>query len=146
MEIRALSIRVTDADLLGLLGRLPPEADKIEDLQARLTPAGVVVSGKYAAGFGIKVPFETRWGVAAAGPVVRVTLDDVQVAGLPAGMIRGAIVRMMRDSVEGQPGLSVDGEALLLAAGEAAAAHGVPLSLNFTAVRFGEGEAAVEAG
>ena len=146
MEIRTLSIQVTNADLVGLLGRLPPEADKIEDLQARLKPGGVEIQGKYPSGFGFKVPFETRWQMAPAGSLVRVTLEDIQVAGLPATMLRGALLRMMRDAVEGQPGLSMEDETLRVDVAELAAAHGVVLKVQLTGVRFGEGEAVIEAG
>src|SRR4051812_41631741 len=104
MQIQTLKLLVTDADLAELLARHVPGGDAIEELEARFTPEGVVVSGKYPTSF-FKVPFETTWQVEASGPEVRVGLVDVKVAGLPANILRGALMKMVRDTAEGRPGV-----------------------------------------
>src|SRR6476659_6277723 len=104
MQIQALKLLVTDAHLAELLARHVRAGDAIEDFEARFTPEGVVVSGKYPTSF-FKVPFETTWQVEPAGPELRVRLVDVKVAGLPGNILRGALMKMVHDTAEGHPGV-----------------------------------------
>jgi hypothetical protein len=144
MEIQALKLFITDADLAALVARYLAEAETIEELQVRLTPEGVVLSGKYPAAF-FKVPFETVWQVIAAGPDVHVKLDAVRVAGLPANLLRGALMKTVRDKLEGQPGMRVDEDSVIIHVTDAARAHGVDVRVHFTTVRMSIGAAVVEA-
>jgi hypothetical protein len=146
MEIHSLRVLVTDADLSALATRLAPDVEKIEGLQARLTPAGVELRGEYPTGFGFKVPFETLWQVAGAGPELRVGLAEIKVAGLPAGILRGALLRMLRDAAEGRPGVRMEGESLRIDLAEAAGAQGIIFRVNLTGVTFDSGTMVVEAG
>ncbi len=144
MEIQALKLFVNDADLAELLARHAPKDEGIEELQARITPDGITVSGKYPTPF-FAVSFETLWQVTATGPEVRIRLANVKVLGLPAGMLTGALLKMMRDNVEGRPGCRVENDTIVINAVEVARAEGVSLEVKFTAVRLSIGAAVIEA-
>jgi hypothetical protein len=145
MDIQSLRLRVTDADVKAILARLRPEEMPVENLLVRLTPEGVVVQGDYPA-LMMKVAFETVWEVSAAGPAVAVRLAHVKVAGLPAGVLRGVLLRMLRDSTATQPAIHVADDTLRVNLEELAQAHGASLCVNLTRVRSGEGWLTVEAG
>jgi hypothetical protein len=144
MDIQSLRLRVTDADVKALLARLRPEETPVENLLVRLTPEGVVVQGDYPA-LMMKVAFETVWEVAADGPAVAVRLAHVKVAGLPAGVLRGVLLRMVRDATVNQPAVLVTDDTLRVHLEELAQAHGAALSVNLTRVRTGDGWLTVEA-
>ena len=145
MEIQSLKVFLTDADVAGLAAEHLPENDSIEGLQVRLTPEGVLVQGQYATGFGFKVPFETVWQLNAAGPRIDVKLDTIKVAGLPGGMLRTVLMRMVRDNVENQVGVSVADDTIHIDVPVVAQSRGVEVRVNFTAVRMSVGAAVVEA-
>src|SRR5262245_13710283 len=114
MEIQALRVRVTDADLAVLMRELLAEREALESVQARFLPEGVQVQGEYPTGFGFKVPFETLWQLTTAGADVQLRLELIKVAGFPAAMLRGALFRMIRDATEEQPAIRVEDETVLL--------------------------------
>jgi hypothetical protein len=145
MEIQSFKLFVTDADVANLTAKLLNNHDSIEDLRVRLTPDGVLLQGEYPTSF-FKVPFETVWHLSASGPCVQVRLESVKVAGLPAGILRGALMKMVRDAVAGQAGVTVQNETVVIHVPEAARAQGVELGVQFTAVRMSVGCVVIEAG
>ena len=146
MEIQSLKLFFTDADIAALAADQMPENDSIEDLQVRLTPEGVLLQGQYSTGFGIKVPFETVWQLIAAGPRIDVKLDTIKVAGLPGGMLRTVLMRMVRDSVAEHAGISVQEDTIQIDVPAVARSRGAEIRVNFTAVRMSVGAAIVETG
>jgi len=145
MEMQSLKLVVTDDDLAALLALAPPPGDPIEDLEAGFTPEGVAVSGRYPTPF-FPVAFETLWQVAAAGPVVRAKLASVRVLGLPGNVLGGALMKMIRDAVEGKPGVRVEDDSVVIHLAEAVKPHGIDLVVNFISVRLSEGAALIESG
>ena len=145
MEIVNLKLFVAEAELNDLARRHLPPSDTVEDLRIGLTPEGIVVSGEYPAMM-FKVPFETLWRPSVAGPEVQVRLESVKVAGLPAGLLKGALLRVIADAVEKEPGVKVQEEAVRVHLEEAARAQGVSLRINLTEVRCGVGGLVLEAG
>jgi hypothetical protein len=145
MDIQSLRLRVTDADVKAILASFQPEDAPIEDLLVRLTPEGVIVQGEYPA-LMMKVAFETVWEVSAAGPAVAVRLAHVKVAGLPAGVLRGVLLRMVRDATVNQAAIHVTDDTLRVHLEELAQAHGTSLRVNLTRVVTGDGWLTVEAG
>ena len=144
MHIQSLRLRVTEADLKTILARYPPESGSVEDLRVRLTPAGVSVEGVYPA-LMMKVAFETLWELSAVGPAVAVRLAHVKVAGLPAGVLRGVLLRLVRDATATEPGVRVENETIHVNLEQALQARGVPLRVNFVAVEGGDGWLTIEA-
>src|SRR5262249_19028523 len=106
MEIQSLKVILTEAEVNQQARRVLRDTEGVEELEVKLTGGGVVVQGQYALAR-FRVPFETTWTVSAAGPEVIARLASVQVAGLPAGILRGVLMKMARDSVEGEPGVRV---------------------------------------
>lgn len=146
MEIQALKLFLTDADLAMILNELVSRQENIENLHATFTPEGVRVQGEYPTGFGFKVPFETLWQVMGAGSILHVHLTEIKVAGVPAGLLRGALLRMIRDAVESQPGIGLQDETILVDVPTVARANGLEVQITFTAVRLSIGTAVIEAG
>ncbi len=145
MEIHSLKLFVTDADIAPLVRRHLEDSETIEDLQVRLTPEGVAVTGKYPTSF-FKVAFETVWQISAAGPEIHVTLGAMRVSGMPANFLRGVLLRMVRDRAEDEAGVRVDDERVIINVTEVLAAQGTELRANFTAVTMSIGTAVIEAG
>lgn len=144
MEIKSLELLLTNADLAPLVALLAKQADGIEELTVTFTPEGASVQGKYPTPF-FKVAFETLWQPVAAGPEVNVKLVALKVAGLPASMLRGAMMKMVRDAIEGQPGLTVTDEGVSVRVADMARPHGIELAMHVAEVRMGEGTCVVEA-
>lgn len=145
MEIHSLKIRITDADVAAILRQVASRHDGLENVQAAITAEGVRIQGEYAAGFGFKVPFETTWQLIPAGPVVRVQLVGIKVAGFPAGMLRSVLFRTLSDAAEEVAGLSVEGEIISLNVVELAASHGVELCINCSSIELSPGSAVLVA-
>lgn len=145
MEIQSLKLFLTDDDLATLLAKYPPPGEAIDELKARFTPEGVIVSGRYPTPF-FPVAFETTWQVVAAGPEVRAKLASVRVLGLPGNVLGGALMKMIRDAVEGKPGVRVENDSVVVHVGEGAKSMGHELKVNFSAVRLSIGAAVIEAG
>jgi hypothetical protein len=144
MEIRSLELLLTDADLVPVAALLAKQADGIEELAIAFTPEGASVQGKYPTPF-FKVAFETIWQPEAAGPEVRVKLVALKVAGLPASMLRGALMKMVRDAIDERPGLTVSDDVVVVRVADMVRAYGFDLAMNFVAVRMGEGTCVIEA-
>ena len=144
MDIQSLKLFLTDADLVAIAARALREAENVEGLDVHLTPEGVRVSGQYPTSF-LKVPFETLWQVSAAGAEVHVRLSSVSVAGLPGGMLSGALMKMARDALEGAPGVRVQEDTIVVHVTEAARGRGLELLVRFTSVRLSIGTAVIEA-
>lgn len=145
MEIQSLKLLLTDADLSQLIRQALRDEDRLENVQVRLLPEGVHLQGEFSTGFGFKVPFETIWQVKPAGSALEVELETIKVAGLSAGMLRGALLRTVGDYAEEHPGVSMDQETLRIDLREALSREGVDLLVRFTAVRMSIGAAVIEA-
>jgi hypothetical protein len=145
MEVQKLKVLVTEEDANELVKNHVPDTGAIEDLRVRLTPEGVIVQGQYPI-LMCRVPFETQWELTAAGPELVARLASVRVSGLPAGILKGALMGVVRDQAGNEPGLRVQEDSIHINVAEAARAHGVPLRINFTAVRCGAASLVLEAG
>jgi hypothetical protein len=144
MEIQTLRALVREDEINELLPRvLPPDA-AVENLRVRLTPAGVVVVGDYPT-FMLKMSFETLWEVSGDAGVVQARLADVKVAGLPATLLRGVLLKVLRDVTAQQAGVSVEEDRVRVDVPQLLQARQVPLQIHLTAVRCGPGTLVIEA-
>lgn len=146
MEIHSLRLVITDSDLVPLAARLAKEAEGVENLVAKFTPEGVVVTGQYPTPFGFTVGFETLWELSAAGPEIHARLAQLNMAGVPAGWLRGALLKMVRDTVEDVPGVSIVDERVVIRIAETTKEMGMVIDVTFTAVRMEQGRCTIEAG
>lgn len=145
MEIQSLKLFLTEDELNNLARQHTPPTEGLADVRLSITSEGVVVQGQYEAGF-FKVPFETTWQIAAAGPELHVKLASIRVAGLPGGILRGALMKMARDAVEDKPGIRVTDDAIIVHVPDALRPHGVQLRIHFVVVRLSIKALVVEAG
>ncbi len=145
MEIQALRVLIRDEEINEHLPRVVPPDAAVEKLRVRLTPAGIVVQGEYPALF-MKVAFETLWETTVTDGQVQARLANVKVAGLPAGMLRGVLMKVIRDVTAQAPGVTVRDESVFVDVGQALLAGNVPVRVFLTAVRLGEGHVVIEAG
>jgi hypothetical protein len=145
MEIHTLKLSVGEDEINALLAENPSEGGTVENLRVRLTPEGIVILGDYPTMF-MKVGFETLWEVRAAGGLVEARLATVKVSGLPARLLRGVLLKTIRDLIADKPGLEVENEFLRMDLGKLSASRQFPLRVNLTGVKCGPGRLVIEAG
>jgi hypothetical protein len=145
MEILALKLFASEDDVNRVLADHLPKDIPVRKLNVRLTPEGVQVAGEYPTVF-MSVAFETVWKLSVVAGRLDVQLGDLNVSGFPAAMLRGLIFKMLKDSVPGEPGLSVDGESLQIDLEQFLAAKGLPLKTNLQDVVCSVGSLVIEAG
>lgn len=144
MDIQALKLLVTEDDINRLIEQYLPAGSPIEEPRVRLLAEGILVQGKYPTPLG-KMAFETLWEVSASGNTVRARLETIRVAGLPAKLLRGVLLKTIRDVAEAQPGVRVENEAVEVNVEEAARARGVIVRVELTSVCCSPGRLVVEA-
>ncbi|NBO93606.1 MAG: hypothetical protein EBV06_15040 [Planctomycetia bacterium] len=146
MEIHSLHLRLIDKDLIPLIERFAVQEEEMENLTAHFTTTGLVVNGEYRTPFGFRVAFKTLWVIVASGSEIRLRLETLDISGIPASILRGVLIKMIRDSVPDVPGVSVRESEVVIQVEDAAKAEGVSLSVDFTAVQMAEGSCGIVAG
>lgn len=145
MEIHSLKVSVTEQEINELAAEAPSGKSSVENLSVRLTPEGILVSGVYPVMF-MKVGFETLWQVKGAGSIVEARLANITVSGLPAGKLRGVLVKTLRDLLEGEPGVRVTDEAIYVDLSKLTALQRLRLRIHLTGVYCTPGHLIIEAG
>ena len=132
MDIQALTLHVTESDLARIIDHHLPAEGPLEDLGIGLLPEGVLVRGSYPTPLG-KMSFETLWSLAVSGCTVAARLETIKVAGVPSGLLRGVLLKTLRDVAGNEPGVRVDGEVVEVDIEQAAdARHSASSSLRFS--------------
>ena len=144
MELLALKLFVTEDDVNRLLAEHLPRDVGVENLRVRLTPDGVHVEGDYPTSF-LKVAFETVWALAVAGGRLEARLASIKVAGVPATLLRGVLLKALEDAAR-RPGVRVEGESVLVDGEEILKEKGIPLRLNLREVLCSVGSLVLRAG
>jgi hypothetical protein len=145
MEIQTLRLSIREEEINALVTELAPADPLIENLRVRLTPDGVVVLGEYPAML-MKMAFETLWEVRGNGSVVEARLACVKVSGLPARMLRGVLLKTIRDTIGHQPGVQVEEESIQFDLSQHPALQKLRLKMNLTGVYCAPEELVIEAG
>jgi hypothetical protein len=144
MEIQALKLVVTEADANQLLTEFAPKDIEARNLHVCFTPEGVRVTGDTPA-LMFTVAFEALWEITLVDSRVVARLAALKVAGIPAGKLRGVLLKVLRDAIAGEPGITVDGDMAQVDVNEVLRSHRVPLRVTLTAARCGEGNVVFEA-
>jgi hypothetical protein len=144
MEIHALKLLITEHDLNAIAARALAKEEQVREVRLRLLPEGLHVSGVYPTPF-MSVRFETVWELAVRVGKISVKLVSVKALGLPAGMLRTAIMSALSDAAGTSNGLQVDGDQLLFDPDHLLASHGVVGRTNLTRVRCETGLLIIEA-
>jgi len=131
MEIRALSLRVTEEELNGWIGRLIDGRDKIHRLRVEIRADGLLVDGQ-GEFMGQTVPFDATVEVYAQGGTVSLRLTRFEAAGffpLPAWWILKKLQRHEREW------LRVESDTVVLNAEHLLEERGISLAMNLAGVR-----------
>jgi len=144
MEIESLKLVVTDADANRLLAEFAPKDLEVENVRVSFTSAGILVTGDTSALL-FKVSFETLWDVSALEGHFVAQLRALKVAGIPAGRLRGVILKVLRDTVQGQPGVTVLEEMIRVEINEVLKTRDIPLRVQLRTVRCADGAIVLEA-
>jgi len=145
MEILSLKVALAEEDVNNLVTKHLGGDQPVRDLKVRLTPEGARVSGTYPVTF-FNVRFDTLWTLAVSGREVAARLADLQVAGAPAGMVRGTLMEVLAANLDREEGLRVDGETVLVDLDVLLSRLGLVSRTNLTAVRCEAGRVIVEGG
>ncbi len=145
MEILSLKAALTEDDVNGLLARHLDGEVPVRDLRVRLTPEGVHVMGTYPVAF-FKVKFDTLWALSVREGELAAHLAGLQVAGAPAGVVRGTLMEMLAANIEREPGFRVDGETILVDVDGLLSRVGLSSHTNLRAVCCEAGRIIVEGG
>lgn len=137
MEIHALRLQLSEHDLAELAQRALRDQDQVSDVNIRVTPDGVVVSGTFR--LMLRVTFETLWSLNVAAGALAVTLRDLRAGGFGAGMLKSVLMGMVQSEVENEPGVTIDGETILLDPDRVFAGRGVLLRSNLVRVECSKG-------
>ena len=145
MEIQSLRLSITEEEINALLTEFAPDDPPIENLRVRLTPEGILVEGDYPTVL-MKVAFQTLWQVKGYGSVFEAQLANVQVSGLSARMLRGVLLKTLRDTLVQQPGVRVEEESILIELSQQPAVQKLRLRMNLTGIHCVPEELVIEAG
>jgi hypothetical protein len=145
MHVHALKLSITEQELNEWAAALPAGKSSIEDLQIRLTAEGIVVRGEYPTLL-MKMAFETLWEVKGVGSIVEARLISMKVAGLPATMLRGVVLKTLSDLLGREPSVRVVEQSLYIDLSKLAVLQKLPLCIHLTTVECSPGKLVIEAG
>ncbi len=138
MDIQSLRVRLTDDDMARLLSLISEDDLPAREVKAHLTAEGVVVEGKYPTVM-LAVPFRMVWRLDMVEGKVRAQLARLDFHGMPAGPFRGMILGLIHQELSRTPGLTLQGETILLDPGVLLSSFGLPVTIRPTAVHHEAG-------
>jgi hypothetical protein len=144
MEIQKLRLSVTEQDLNELVRRYLPKDQPVEDVQVRLTPEGVLITGKYP--FFLTVKFELLWEVGVSGGLAMARLANFKAMGVPGAIFKSAIMKAIEDAAKKESWIRIAGDQVLADLEAASAKYAVAAKLRLKAISVTPGELIVEAG
>lgn len=145
MQIHALKLSIAEETINSLLAEYLPKESAVEDMRVNLTPEGIRITGQYPTML-MKMAFETLWEVRGVGSVVEARLASIKVSGLPAAMLRGVLLKTIRDALANQPGITVEDGSIRVDLSQLPATRKVGLRVNLSGVRCDAGQLVIEAG
>jgi hypothetical protein len=145
MDIHSLRLSITEEEINALATEYSPTDSSIENLRVRLIPEGIVILGEYPTML-MRMAFETLWEVRGTVSVVEAKLATIKVSGLPARMLRGVLLKTIRDMTADKPGIRVEEDSIRVDLSQYAAAHKVQLQVNLTGVKCLAGHLVIETG
>jgi hypothetical protein len=143
MEILSLKVVLTEEDVNGVIAKHLGTDTPVRDLRVRLTPAGVEVAGTYPVTL-FKVKFETVWELSVRGRELAAHLANLNVAGAPAGLVRGTLMEMLGANLASEEGLRVEDETVFVDPDVLLGRLGLSGRTNLSAVRCEAGRLVVE--
>lgn len=129
MEIQTLQLTITEEDLTQMMTQHQPKDVPLRELQVRIELGGIRLKGKYPMGL-MTIPFDTFWQPTVENGIAHVTLEEVSIVGMPAGLLQGVFLGNIRRLTANEPGVEVEGNVVKVDVEKGLAAKGIPLKLN----------------
>ena len=144
MDVNALELVVTDADLAALVEKHVPADLSIEDLKVTIRPEGICMQGSYP--MLVRVNFECWWTAEVSAGKIRCAISKLKALGMPAMVFKSAIIKVLGDFAKNEFWRAIDGETVVLDPEFLLARDVLPGHLNLKSIALGEGTATVLAG
>lgn len=144
MEIHQLRASITENDLNTLLKRFLPTDLPVEDLRLRVLPEGLQILGMYP--LFVNVHFETLWELSGLKGRVAARMTQFKALGIPAGIFKSAILKVMEEIVRQEPSLELVEDTLILDVDRLLVAQGLAVRTNVRAVATQPGMLQLECG
>ena len=144
MEIHALKLVVTEADLNQLAATGLPKDSPVRNPRVRVEEGRLRVSGDYLA-LMLPVPFETVWELSVREMRACVRLAGVRVVGLPADVLRGFILSGFGRLASRESGIRLENGLLIVDVDGLLQQRGIVLRANLKAIRCEPGRVVLEA-
>jgi hypothetical protein len=155
MEIQALRLLLTEQDLYQFAVQGAGTHEVVRDLRLQIAPEGVHVAGTYPTSL-MDIPFVTLWHLSVRGGRLLARLGRIQAGNgngdsaldiftrISPGAVRATLMTAIGRALQGEEGLRVEGETVLVDPDRLAARRGWPVRTNLVAVRCGQGALVVE--
>jgi hypothetical protein len=141
MEIRSLTLNVTEADLNEWVPRVLSGLESVHELRITITREGIRFSGIYQKLFGIR--FLVLWHISVSEGKVFVRIETFRSGALSLKFLRGYLLDAI---VDASPVIQLRGDALLFDVDAVLQDKGWPLRTKLTAIRCDYGSLLVESG
>lgn len=139
MEIRALRLVVTEADLNELTRKFFAWPEAVRDPHITIVPEGILVRGTYQTIVGI--PFQLRWRVSVTAGRINGQLETLKAGPISLGLLK----RFFVDAIAGATGaLEVRDETLVLDIDGLLQEQGWPLRMNLASITCDYGRLTIE--
>jgi hypothetical protein len=143
MELRALKLVITDADLNGLVTRHLPKDAPVSNLNLHVVEGAVELTGTYPTRL-LNISFHITWEPSIQGKQIAVRMGNIRVAGLPVLLLRGLFLSGFRKVADEVPGAHAEGDTLWLDIDRLLASKGIPLKSNLRSLRCEPGQIIIE--
>jgi len=144
VELHALSLTVTEADLNAIVGQLLRPDAAVRNVQVKMIEGAVQVSGTYPKLL-VPVPFTATWATSAEAGKLCLRLTGLSVVGVPAGMFRGVVFTAAGRLAVAVPGVTVEGDRIVIPVEAVLQTRGIPLVCHLKVVRCMTGKLVIQA-
>jgi hypothetical protein len=144
MEIQALKVVITEADLNELAQKHLPDDQSLDDVQILIAAEGVTIKGKYQ--LFLNVSFEVQWEIGVHGGKLTARLANIRALGMPGSIFKSAVMKLIGDAAKAESWLTVDNDSVLVDADAALRGAGIHGKTNITRVTCQKGSILVEGG
>jgi hypothetical protein len=144
MDVNALELVLTDADLAALIEKHVPPDLSIENLKVAFRPEGLCMTGSYP--MLVNVNFECWWTATVTAGKIRCAITKLKAMGMPAMVFKSAIIKVLESFAKDEFWISIDGETVVLDPEFLLARYVAPGHLNLKSIAIGDGTATVLAG
>jgi hypothetical protein len=138
VEIQALKLVLTEQDLNHLVARALADVQPVRDVQVRLLPEGIGISGTYPTAL-MKVRFDSLWHPFVREGKLAAQLGDLKVVGIGGALVRKVLLGILGDAARLEDSLKMEDDTVLFDLDRALARSGLAVRSNLTAVQCGAG-------